>query len=202
MDSYANLKTEIAQWLNREGMTQLTDKVDTFLGMAQRRIFRDCDLRALEATATDTTDTLTLPSDYMRTRSLYLVNGTDVWALKAASPSMVAKFTSGAARIPVLYEVDGDSLRLAPSPDQAYTYYLKYYKSLPLLSDANTTNWFTANAPELVLFGALLEASVYLKDDTRTEMWRSRFEEVKASLQKSEDDSDKEGGSLQVTVIN
>lgn len=201
MQDYASLKTEVAQWLNREGMTSLTDKVDTFLAMAQRRIFRDMNLRCLEATATGTLANTTLPATFQRVRSIYLTNGTTSWPLKSASPHIIAAAQS-ATTAPKWYEIDGDEIRVAPSPDADYAYTLKYYQSIPLLSGGNITNWFTANAPELILFGALLEASVYLKDDQRTEMWRSRFEEVKKSLQDSEDNADRDGGGLQVVSLN
>lgn len=201
MQDYASLKTEVAQWLNREGMTTITDKTDTFLAMAQRRIFRDMNLRCLEATQTSTTTTPALPSTFQRVRSLYLTNGSSSWPLKTASPQVMA-VASSYTSAPQWYEIDGTDLRFAPLPDSEYTTVLKYYQSIPLLSGGNTTNWFTANAPELILFGALLEASVYLKDDQRVEMWRSRFEEVKKSLQDSEDNADRDGGSLQVVLLN
>lgn len=201
MQDYASLKTEVAQWLNREGMTELTGKTDTFLAMAQRRIFRDMNLRCLEATATSTTSVPALPATFLRVRSLYLTNGSSAWPLKTASPQIMAA-ASSYTDAPQWYEIDGTDLRFAPSPDSDYTYVLKYYQSIPLLSGGNITNWFTTNCPELILFGALLEASVYLKDDQRTEMWRSRFEEVKKSLQDSEDNADRDGGSLQVQMLN
>lgn len=199
MNTYATLKTEVAQWLNREGFTSLTDKVDTFLGMAQRRIFRECDLHCLEDTATNDTSTLTLPADFLRTKAFYLVNGSQTYEVLGTSLHNVLTQRYQTGR-PLYYNVIGTTLTLGPEPDQAYTWYLVYYKSLDLLSDSNTTNWFTVNAPELILFASLVEASLYLKDDARAAVWQARYQELKKSVEQSDLDADKEGGALKVQV--
>ena len=44
---------------------------------------------------------------------------------------------------------------------------------------ANVTikrNWYTSNAPELIIYGALMKASAYLKDDQRAAIWAQQFE--------------------------
>lgn len=202
MDTYANMKTEVAEWLNREGFASMTTKVDTFLGMAQRKIFRECDLHALEDTATDTTANLVLPSDFMRTKLLYFVNGSGVRQVTGGSFANVIRLrASGSTSCPQKYSIQGTSLELGPEPDQEYTYYLLYYKSLPLLSDANTTNWFTDNAPELILFATLVEASLYLKDDNRAQIWQARFDDLKNKLELSDQRQDKEYGGLAVREV-
>lgn len=199
MDTYANMKTEVESWLNREGFASLTSKVDTFLGMAQRRIFRDCDLRCLEATATNTTGTsLTVPADYMRTKAFYIIVGSEPVEVRGSSFHDVLRQRITGAGQPKVYDLVGDTIYLGPEAVQDYTWHLVYYKSLALLSGSNTTNWFTDNAPELVLFSSLLEASIWLKDDNRANVWKQRYEEVKESVEQNDIRADKESGSLQV----
>lgn len=197
MATFAELKTDIAKWLNREGMTEITDMSGDFLDFAQRRIFRDCDLRAMEATHSTTSDTLTLPADFLRTKQLYYVSDSCYVPIKGSSFNNVlhAKSTTAAPRF---YTIVGDSLFLGPEPDQVYNLTLVYYKPLTLLSDANTTNWLSTNVPELLLYGALVEASFYLKDDQRASVWLAKFGECYKSLKENEERQDYEGGSLQV----
>ena len=199
MNNYANMKTEVTAWLNREGFTELENKVDTFLGMAQRRIFRDCDLRCLEAATSNTTGTsLDVPSDFMRVKSLWIIQGSSPVEVRGSSFADVLRQRLGGTGVPRVYDLVGDTLYLGPEADSDYTYHLIYYKSLELLSVANTTNWFTANAPELVLFSSLLEASIFLKDDQRANIWQKRYDEVKKSVEENDLRADKESGSLQV----
>jgi hypothetical protein len=58
-----------------------------------------------------------------------------------------------------------------PTPDTGYTGELTYYGKITALSDSNTSNWLLSYAPDLYLYGALLEASPYLKDDERLATW-------------------------------
>lgn len=200
MDSYSALKDELVSWLNRENFTVLVDKAGTFLDMAQRKIFRECDLKCMEHTATGTSADLSLPSDFLRTKVLYIANGSTLQEVTGGSYHNILPRTG--TNTPVKYNIVGTNMVLGPSPDQDYDWYLVYYRSLPLLSDANTTNWFTANNPELILFSALAEASMFLKDDARTQMWEQRFVSVKEAQEKSDLRSDKEYGGMAVKVAD
>lgn len=202
METYALLKTEVVDWLNREGFTELEAKVDTFMGMAQRRIFRTCDFHCLEASTTGTGDveTITLPDDFQRVKMLYVGVGGGLKEITGGSYHNVITTQAGSAGRPVKYVRQGNVLILGPIPNQEYTYYLMYYKSLELLSDTNTTNWFTDNAPELILFGTLVEACLYLKDDNRAQLWQARFDQTKGDIVASEERSDKEYGGMAVRI--
>lgn len=202
MDSYTNLKTEAVKWLNREGFAALVDQVDTFMGMAQRRVFRTTDLRCLEASksATGAVETITLPDDYLRTKTLYVGQGSGLKEITGGSYHNVIGTQGGSTGTPRKYVRQGNVLVLGPVPDQSYTYYLMYYKSLPLLSTENETNWFTINAPELLLFGTLVEASLFLKDDNRGQVWQARFDQTKGELELSDSRSDKEYGGMAVQL--
>jgi hypothetical protein len=52
---------------------------------------------------------------------------------------------------------------IVPTPDDTYDFELAYYERPEPLSDSNQTNWFTQYAPQLLLFGTLLEAQPFLK---------------------------------------
>lgn len=200
MDSYDNLKTAIANWLNREGFTALEDMAGTFLDMAQRKVFRECDLKCMEATATGTTADPYVPSDFLRTKALYITNGSTTQEVTGGSYHNTLPRTG--TNTPIKYSLVGSQLVFSPSPDQEYDWTLIYYKSLQLLSDSNTTNWFTINNPELLLFGALAEASLFLKDDVRTQVWEQRFVSVKEAQEKSDLRADKEYGGMAVRMAN
>ena len=52
LDTYSNLKTEIASYLNRD---DLTSNIDTFIDLAESRHAKDLRLREMAVNSTDTT---------------------------------------------------------------------------------------------------------------------------------------------------
>ncbi len=65
---------------------------------------------------------------------------------------------------------------ITPTPDAAYPVEIIYYQLLPLLDDANQTNWLTEYAPRLLLYATLLEATPFLKDDSRIPVWQGFYD--------------------------
>ena len=53
----------------------------------------------------------------------------------------------------------------------------------PQATSTVTQNWFTAAAPQMLLYGALMKSEAYLKDAERIEMWKASFEAAQAETQ-------------------
>lgn len=75
---------------------------------------------------------------------------------------------------------------IAPTPDQDYPYEVVYYELPDLLSDDNQTNWLTEYAPQLLLYGTLLEATPFLKNDERINVWQNFYDRALAALSKED----------------
>jgi len=58
-----------------------------------------------------------------------------------------------------------------------------YYELPPLLDDAVQTNWLTDYAPQLLLYGTLLEATSFLKNDERLPTWQVQYDRAAQMLQ-------------------
>lgn len=71
---------------------------------------------------------------------------------------------------------------ICPTPDQDYPAEILYYELPALLSDTNQTNWITEYAPQLVLYGALLEATPFLKNDERIPVWKQFYSEAVSAI--------------------
>lgn len=71
---------------------------------------------------------------------------------------------------------------IAATPDLAYPLEIVYFQLLPLLDDAVQTNWLTEYAPQLLLYGALLEASPFLKSDERIAVWQAMYDRAAAMI--------------------
>ena len=74
---------------------------------------------------------------------------------------------------------------LAPTPDQAYTFEVLYYERIAPLSSTNQTNWLTQYAPNAMLYGTLLQAMPFLKNDARA-IFQQKYTEAITAL-KTED---------------
>jgi len=75
---------------------------------------------------------------------------------------------------------------VAPSPAAAYDFEVLYYERVQPLDSSNQTNWFTIYAPQALLYGSLLQAMPYLKNDDRMAMWQQQFDLIINTL-KTED---------------
>lgn len=87
-----------------------------------------------------------------------------------------------------LYYADYDYFHwlVAPTPAAAYTAEVLYYERIQPLDSSNQTNWFTMYAPQALLYGSLLQAMPFLKNDARVQLWQSMYQQYIATL-KAED---------------
>ena len=84
---------------------------------------------------------------------------------------------------PVFYaDYNYDNWLIAPTPDQAYPIEILYYELPQLLDDTTQTNWLTEYAPQLLLYGTLLEATPFLKSDDRIPVWQNMYDRSAAML--------------------
>lgn len=84
---------------------------------------------------------------------------------------------------PIFYaDYDYDHWLIAPTPDAEYPFEILYYELPPLLDDVVQTNWLTEYAPQLLLYGTLLEATPFLKNDERINVWQSMYDRAAAML--------------------
>jgi hypothetical protein len=59
---------------------------------------------------------------------------------------------------------------LAPTPDRNYSIEMVYRANIPSLA-TNAGNWLLTLAPDLYLYGTLLESAPYIKEDGRIQTW-------------------------------
>jgi len=97
---------------------------------------------------------------------------------------------------PLYFTVVGNQFRLLPIPDGAYTAELVYYAKLTKLSSTVATNWLLTQAPDVYLYGALLQAAPYLQDDARIPVWSSLYQAGLDQLQIADDRGSTSGGAI------
>jgi hypothetical protein len=57
-----------------------------------------------------------------------------------------------------------------------------YYERVQPLDSTNQTNWFTIYAPQALLYGSLLQAMPFLKNDERVAMWQDQYNQIMQTL--------------------
>jgi hypothetical protein len=176
IDTYSGLKTTIADYLNRDDLTSV---IPSFITLAEAKFNRKLRVRQMVKRATATLDTqyFAFPADFLQAKEFQL-NTNPITILQFVTQNQ-GDYGSASQYIatgkPQFYTIIGTQIEVIPTPDTSYTGELTYYGKIPVLSDSNTSNWLLAYAPDLYLYGALLEATPYLKDDERLAVWSSLY---------------------------
>jgi|TARA_R100001594_G_scaffold125254_1_gene162225 hypothetical protein len=180
LDTYANLKTEIANYLNRD---DLTSYLDTFIDLAESRMARDLRLREMETidistTTVSGTQSYDLPTGYLEMR--YVSYQTDPYTFLTylAPPDFMRVYNVGVGSgIPSHYTMIGSKIYLGKMPDSAKVLELGFFKRPTALSSSNTTNDILTYFPDLYLYSALAESEPFLMNDERLKVWASLYKE-------------------------
>jgi len=201
IDSYFTLQTAVENWLDRD---DLNERITEFISLAEARIARRLRVSGVEERSITTLvvgqEYYTLPSDFITARRIK-INSSPVRILKYKTPAQFSDLhgnsSSGAS---VDYTIIGEEIQLGPTPNSTDTLEVAYFMKLPALTDSNTTNWLTANAPDLLLYGSLMEAEAYLINDPRIPIWKSGFDEAMIEWNKQEDTARFSGHALSSAV--
>lgn len=192
--SYSDLQNAVASWINR---SDLSSNISDFISLGEDRIYRDLRIRAMETAWTDTmpAGTVAVPSGYLELVHAY-IDGSPVKPLQRITAEvMYQKYPLRTSTgFPVFIARDAGNFIFGPYPDSNYTIIGTYYARLPALSASNTTNWFTANAPSILLWASLLEAEPFIQNDERIATWQAKYDQIKENIT-VEDSREKYSGS-------
>jgi len=182
LSTYAELKTGIANWLNR---SDLTDEIaDDFIKLTEADFNAKLRIRPMEQIDTITIDseTETVPTGFIAVRSFYILLSSVKYPLEYITPHNLFEVKGGSTTArPRAYTIESDNetetFRFGPSPDTSYTGYLSYYKAISALSVSNTSNWMLANHPAVYLYGSLYHAANFLGgiDQTQLGQWLQMY---------------------------
>ena len=199
LGTFTELKDAIADWLDR---SDLTARIPDFIALAEARINRELRIRPMEVRSTmyATVDQqyFNLPGGYIQMRNIQL-NTNPTTPLEYITPEMLDRlYGSTTTGKPRAYTLIGDEIQLAPIPDSAYQIEMAFYEKFTPLGDGSagtvTSNWLTANAPDILLYGALMEAEPFIKNDERIPVWLNGYSNAIDKLQR-QDQRDRHSGS-------
>jgi hypothetical protein len=206
LGTFTELKDAVADWLDR---SDLTARIPDFITLAEARINRDLRIRPMEVRSTMETTSgqqyFNLPGGYVQMRNIQL-NTNPTAPLEYITPEMLDRlYGSSATGKPRAYSLIGDEIQLAPIPDSDYTLEMAFYEKFTALGDGTsgtvTTNWLTTNAPDVLLYGALLEAEPFIKNDERIGLWLNAYNGAIKKLQDADARDRHSGSAMRVRNI-
>ena len=188
--TYAEL-VQLIQDTTANTETSFVTNIPNFVRAAEARVFNSVQLPAFRHNMTGSATTgnkyLTLPTDWLATYSLavidpitsaqtYLINK-DVDYIREVYP------TPSSSGQPIHYaQFDADTLVLGPTPDQDYGMELHFFYYPTSIVDAGTS-WLGDNFPNVLLYGALREAYIYMKGEADVlAMYEQKYQEDWAML--------------------
>ena len=185
--TYAQLKTAIQDYTENTEES-FVNNLPVFIRAAEERILKTVQLnlfrRNQTATLTSSNPYLNAPSDFLAPYSLSYTDGSgdknfiefkDVNFVQAFNPDVS---DTGAPRFYAQFDLD--NFIVAPTPNSNYAVELHYFyrpASLTAGGDSGTT-WLSENAELSMLYGALVEAYIYMKGEQDVmALYNQRFQE-------------------------
>ena len=206
LGTFTELKDSIADWLDR---SDLTDRIPDFITLAEARINRDLRIRPMEVRSIMETTSgqryFNLPGGYLQMRNMQM-NTNPITPLEYITPEMLDRlYGSDTNGKPRAYTLIGDEIQLAPIPDSDYTVEMAFYEKFTPLGDGasgtTTSNWLTLNAPDVLLYGALLEAEPFIKNDERVNLWINAYNSAITRIQDSNARDRHSGSAMRIRNI-
>lgn len=173
ISTYSELQTAVENRLSRDDIS--TARIKEFIAAAEIRIADDCKFRAMENTLAETllsgTQTIPYPAASIGLKGFlwYLDSSGNYNPIehKSSLADCVSEYTDPTATgSPEIFCITGDIIKIYPVADADYDIKGEYYARL-VLSDSSPTNWLLTYYPELLLYGALMEALLFEEDDGR-----------------------------------
>ena len=196
--TYSQLVTEVQSYTENQFST--TD-IDTFIKQAEERIYNTVQIPDLRRNQTGTTTTgnkyLSTPSDWLATYSIAVINSDneytyllnkDVNFIRESFPDTDSAFYGKPQNYGIF---DDNTFILGPTPDDNYTVELHFFYYPPSIVTAGTS-WLGNNFSSALLYGTLLEAATYMKEEADIlANYNQRYTEALSMLKQLGDGKDR-----------
>ena len=192
--TFTSLQSDIRNYLERGGATDpiVFEQIPRLITLAERRISRELKIQGFLAVVNTFmqagVSVYPKPDRWRDTVSINIGTGSGNNTRTAVYPrsyEYVREYWPDATQeeTPEFYaDYNYSNWVFAPTPDAAYPMEVLYYELPPLLDEDTQTNWLTEYAPNLLLYGCLLEATPFVKDDQRVQLWQAYYDRALSAL--------------------
>lgn len=182
--NYAWLQAEVIAWLRRKDMAP---RVPKFITFAEARINRIVQARGMEVESTlvfePGVNSVRLPAGFDTPIAAWELVGSGRRDLSPVVPEQLAGATQRG--YPTYWAVNGAYLALDRPADVRRRVALRY-RGLLRLSDAAPNNSVLSKYPDVYLYGALMEAAMFIRDPDSLAMWTPMFDSAMKELNRNE----------------
>jgi len=190
--TYNNLVADIESYLERTDQATLS-KIPTFIGLAEQVIASEIkflgNLVVVSSNMVSDQPVIQKPARWRKTVSMNVTVAGERHPILLRKYEYLREFWPDPTEtdVPEYYcDYNYDHWLVAPTPADDYAYEVLYYERIQPLDESNQTNWFTQYAPQALLYGSLLQAMPFLKNDERIPMWQQQYQAIMEVL-KTED---------------
>jgi len=185
--TYDNLTSNIEQYLERNDPA-VVNQIPTFIMLAEFEIAEMMkslgQQQVVESTMLAGNPVIPKPARWRKTTSFNITVGGKKQPVFLRKYEYLINYAPNSSTLstPLYYaDYDYDNWLVAPTPDTNYAFEVLYYERIQPLSSDNQTNWLTRNAPNAMLYGTLLQAMPFLKNDQRV-IFQTKYTEAITAL--------------------
>lgn len=212
--NFGELTAAIPVWMGRDGDTIIPAQANDIVTLAETGIIHGLDdpfqapavrLRFMETVDPSfaiTAEYNDLPADFLEARELTLETSPRA-KLQMVSPQQIDETWAGSqSDQPEVFAIQGNQLRVAPTPSGSYTATLTYW-ALARLTNTNpaSTNTLLTTAPNVYLFSCCMYAAWLLGDIPDAQRWFGLYRAAVGGIQNSDDRGKWSGGLPAMRVM-
>ena len=187
--TYGSLVQDIQTYAERADQPFL-DQIPRFIMLAENRIASEVRglgyVRFVNGSFTPSNGVVAKPSRWRESAHFFLTDPTMGFkSLKSRSYTFCRSYwpTASNTGTPEYYcDYGYEHILVVPTPNTDLDFEWGYYERPTPLSEDNQTNWTTQYAPQLLLYGSLLEAQPFLKRPERTKEFQELFDRASAAI--------------------
>lgn len=203
--TYDSLVENIQSYLERTDQATL-EKIPLFIMLAEQVIASEIkflgNLNVANATMVTGSNLLQKPARWHKTVSMNVTIGGERQPVLLRTYEYLREYwpDDTSTSFPKFYcDYNYDHWLVAPTPNSNYNFEVLYYERVQPLDSTNQTNWFTIYAPQALLYGSLLQAMPFLKNDERLPMWQQQYTAIMNTLKQ---ENTQRIGDRQATVLD
>ena len=180
----SNYNTLVAaiQEMSEDDSAEFLAFIPTAIDLAEELLFKELDLPDLETKATGTltinNPVLVKPGGYEFCHYLRITASSQEVTLRKRTEDYLVDYWPNSTTTGVpKYFADSSSteFRLAPTPDLAYNYTLKYSAQPPKLTASNQTNYFITQCKDILFNAVMAEMSRFMKAWSQVQPWEAKY---------------------------
>ena len=178
--NYATLQTEVANVIAK---SNLTADIPMFIQFAENKLYRTLNLRN-EETALNVSVSSgvgTVPTDFKMIMFAYVDESPTRLLEYMPIEDLYRKYPErSGSNTPCAMAREGANFTFGKFAKDFTLKGIYYAKQDPLRT--TDPSWYVTNAPEVLLYGSLLEAEPFIREDERIPVWRALYNEAVETL--------------------